>query len=200
MASYDDAVCNGHCPSCHRLLCMLRPVPIRRVNCDDGPKAVSPSTALMSCTQIVCNQSTRSGFALVKADNRADTLSVHWQESLGLDGTQIRLAQKVWRDASQALSKLKSDRTDILSRMNPSAANPLAHHLHAPQSTSRTCTLLQQVAELTENAQLQLEVARNASRKLVWQVCSPENLIRLTCFYWPVFPDLMHTLQAVGTP
>lgn len=113
---------------------------------------------------------------------------------MGLDGTQSRTAQKVWRDASQAIAKLKAERADILSRMDPSV-----HDMSASQTTTRTCQLLQQVAELTENAQLQLEVARTASRKFVWQVCSPDSLARLTSFYWPVMPDLMHSLQAVAS-
>lgn len=115
-----------------------------------------------------------------------------WQGSIGLDGIQTRMARKIWHDASQATSKLKANRADILSKMNPSV-----HQMGAAQTTTRTCQLLQQVSELTENAQLQLEVARSASRKFVWQVCSPDNLVRLICFYWPIFPDLMHSLQAV---
>ncbi|KAK9844235.1 hypothetical protein WJX84_001137 [Apatococcus fuscideae] len=88
------------------------------------------------------------------------------KESMRLDGGQTRMAQKVWRDASQALSKLKHDRSEILSQMDPSSLHPLTRHISAPHTATRTCQLLQQVAELTENAQLQLEVARNASRKL----------------------------------
>lgn len=116
------------------------------------------------------------------------------QASMELSGTQTRIAQKVWGDASQTLSQLEFERTAILSRVD--AAGQQAAF---PQTATRTCQLLQQVAELSENAQLQLEVARNASRKFVWQVCSPDNLARLCCFYWPVFPDLMHCLRAAGT-
>ncbi|KAK9817611.1 hypothetical protein WJX74_001845 [Apatococcus lobatus] len=123
------------------------------------------------------------------------------KRSIGLDGTQIRMAQKVWRDASQALSKLRCDRSEILSQMNPGGPNPLMCDTSAPvQTTTRTRQLLQQVAELTENSHLQLEVVRSASRKLVWQICSPENVIRLVCVNWPVCPDFMHCLQAVAAP
>ncbi|KAK9827028.1 hypothetical protein WJX74_004028 [Apatococcus lobatus] len=79
------------------------------------------------------------------------------KESMRLDGGQTRMAQKVWRDASQALSKLKHDRSEILSQMDPSSLHPLTRHISAPHTATRTCQLLQQVAELTENAQLQLE-------------------------------------------
>ncbi len=84
--------------------------------------------------------------------------------------------------------------------MGPLHPEALARQFSAGHMASQTIVLMQQVANLSENAQLQLEVARSASRKLVWQIFSPENMIRLLCFTWPIVTDLPYLLQAVATP
>ncbi len=48
------------------------------------------------------------------------------------------------------------------------------------QEASKTAQLLDKVAELSENAQVQQEVLRQSVRVLVWQICSPSTLTRYT--------------------
>ncbi len=55
-----------------------------------------------------------------------------------------------------------------------------------------------QVAELTENALLQLEILRHASRVLSWQICSPDTMAQILVHAWPAFPDLLGTLKAMA--
>ena len=133
------------------------------------------------------------------ACNAADACSL-LQMAFGLDASQTRMARNLWKEASAALSRLKEERLELLSRMGPLHPEALARQFSAGHAACQTAALMQQVAGLSENAQLQLEVARSASRKLVWQICSPENMIRLLCFSWPINPDLMYCLQTVAAP
>ena len=63
------------------------------------------------------------------------------------------------------------------------------------QEASKTGKLLDRVAELSENAQVQQEVLRHGIRVLVWQICSPATLTRhapvppsaASCKLLPVF-------------
>lgn len=46
------------------------------------------------------------------------------------------------------------------------------------QEPAKTAKLLDKVADLSENAQVQQEVLRNGVRVLIWQICSPATLAR----------------------
>ena len=58
------------------------------------------------------------------------------------------------------------------------------------QEASKTAKLLDKVAELSENAQVQQEVLRHGVRVLIWQICSPSTLAR----YRPA-SGLLHGVQ-----
>ena len=120
------------------------------------------------------------------------------QGCIGLDVSQRRIARHLWKETSSALQKLERDRADILSRMGSWPLHEdcqLAQQASACQIASHTTALLEQVAELTQNVQLQVEWVQRASRKLVWQVLSPDQMAQLTCFTWPIVPDLLHVLR-----
>ena len=119
---------------------------------------------------------------------------------MGLDSYQTRVARRVWTEASEALAKLREEQTEIISRMGSLYEHPTTQSLSQHLASFRANTLLRQVADLSENARLQVEVGRNANRKLVWQVCSPENMARLICFNWPNIPDFMYCVQSLAAP
>ena len=123
------------------------------------------------------------------------------QDSVGLDPNQARMARTIWGETSEALSQLRHERGELLSRMGPLDAASLSQQLGTLEGTSSipTMKLLEQAAELSGNAQLQLEVSRSAARRLVWQICSPVNMVRLLCFTWPMSPDFVSCLKALAT-
>lgn len=120
------------------------------------------------------------------------------QRVLHLDDCQIEMARPVWRQASAQLGKLQAQRAEILSQIQLNDTQPLMWHDPARYRASHTVTLLEQVAELTENALLQQEVLRHASRLCAWQVCSPDTLAHAICHAWPAFPDLLMTLKTIA--
>lgn len=129
-------------------------------------------------------------------------MQAYVQECLALDEFHTKLARHVWNEASTAIARLQAERADImaqmdLSRMDPSA---FAAQITKPGTSIRTNKMLNHVAVLSENAQMQLEVFRRAARTFVWQICTPESLARLICLCWPVFPDLVFCLQAAASP
>lgn len=107
----------------------------------------------------------------------------------------------MWKEASAVLDRLEQERGELVSRMGsgPLHADPVlaqrASHLHESPSTE---ALLQQVSQLSRNAQLQAEWVRIATRKLVWQVFSPEGMIRLGCLCWPMVPDMIYILRTLA--
>ena len=106
------------------------------------------------------------------------------------------IVRRVWSEAAEALAKLREEQAEITSRMGSLYEHPTTQSFNL--ASFRDGTLLRQVAELSENARLQVEVALNATRKLVWQVCSPENMARLICFNWPNIPDFLYAVQALA--
>ncbi|KAK9866128.1 hypothetical protein WJX84_007468 [Apatococcus fuscideae] len=89
---------------------------------------------------------------------------------LQLDIRQARAAHRIWRQATLQLSRLQTEQGEILSQIRCCDAQPAAWHHPASYSASRQVQLLQQVAELSENALLQHEVLRHTSRLFVWEV------------------------------
>ena len=120
------------------------------------------------------------------------------QRVLQLDIRQARAAHRIWRQATLQLSRLQTEQGEILSQIRCCDAQPAAWHHPASYSASRQVQLLQQVAELSENALLQHEVLRHTSRLFVWEVCSPNALAQAICHAWPAFPDMLGSLRAVA--
>ncbi|KAK9863888.1 hypothetical protein WJX84_006032 [Apatococcus fuscideae] len=121
------------------------------------------------------------------------------KKALRLDTQQVRIARQAWKATSEALVELEAKRGDILSQIfQNDAANRgwQGSHLH---EASKTAKLLDKVAELSENAQVQQELLRHGVRVLIWQICSPATLARLVCCAWPAFPDLIATLQTIAS-
>ena len=108
------------------------------------------------------------------------------------------MAGQIWAETHEALCKLRQEQAEIMSCMGPLYTGPIAQQLNHRPTAARVDTLLAHVAQLSENAQLQMEVTRSAMRKLVWQVCSPADMIRLTCFNWPSIPDFLLCLQILA--
>ncbi|KAK9866126.1 hypothetical protein WJX84_004598 [Apatococcus fuscideae] len=119
---------------------------------------------------------------------------------LRLDSNQLQAARQIWKQVSAALVKLEAERAEILSQIYVNDAQMLGLQGAHMQEASKTGKLLDRVAELSENAQVQQEVLRHGVRVLVWQICSPATLTRLVCSAWPTFPDLISTLQAIASP
>lgn len=121
------------------------------------------------------------------------------QRVLRLDGAHRLLARHIWKDTSAALSRLEQERGEIVSCMEALHADQsLAHRASIAHNGPTRGALLHQVSQLSRNAQLQSEWVQSASRKLVWQVLSPEGMVQLSCFCWPMAPDLMSILQCVA--
>ena len=121
------------------------------------------------------------------------------QRSIGLDGTQQLMARRVWKETSAVLSRLEQERGQIVSCMEALHADPgLAQRAGIAHGIASPGALLHQVSQLSQNAQLQAEWTQSATRKLVWQVLSPEGMIRLSCFCWPMAPDLISILKTLA--
>ena len=119
------------------------------------------------------------------------------QKCLELDMWQSRSASHMWKVTADALAELKTKQADILSRLSLHA-DVAESQTNRMQAGPRTTWLLGRVAELSENALLQQEVVRSASRTFVWHICSPDNLARLMQIMWPTFPPLLYSLQAAA--
>ena len=130
--------------------------------------------------------------------HQSNQISTLLQATVGLDSYQTRIVHRVWSEASEALAKLREEQAEITSQMGSFYEHPTTQSCSERMACFRDGTLLRQVADLSENARLQAEVAINAIRKLVWQVCSPENMARLMCFNWPYIPDFLYCVQSLA--
>ena len=108
------------------------------------------------------------------------------------------MAKQVWREASRELQNLYAQRDDTMDCIRLIDRPPEAWATQASSKAEGTMKLLEKVVELTENALLQQEVLRHASRTLSWQICSPETMAWTICHAWPAFPDLLETLKAIA--
>ena len=114
-----------------------------------------------------------------------------------MDTLKRGMIRQIQKEVCEALSKLRHERAEILSRLDPLQAAPLRQHLNASELSSGSLVLLRTVAELSENAQLELEVNRVATRKFAFQVCSPVDFAKLLTFFWPIFPDFNSSIRAL---
>ena len=120
------------------------------------------------------------------------------QEVLQVDAQQIRAAKGLWKETSQELEHQQAQRKAILDRMQQLSVQPQDWVTCASSAACGAGQLLRQVAELTENALLEVEILGHASRVLSYQICSPDSIARLVCYSWPAFPDLLGALKAVA--
>lgn len=121
------------------------------------------------------------------------------QKHLGMGRLQRSMTRQIWKESCEALSKLKQERAEILSRSGDLQAAPLTQQSCASGVSSATIAMLRNVADLSENARMQLEINRSATRKFVFQVCSPLDFARMVTFFWPVFPDILHCIRVVAS-
>ena len=119
------------------------------------------------------------------------------QKYLGLGVLQRRMIRHIWREACQTLSRLREERAEILSRFGSIQSEALTQQFIA--SSDSQIAMLHNIAELSENARMQLEVKRSATRKFIVQVCSPIDFAKLVKFFWPIFPDLIPCIRALAS-
>ena len=120
------------------------------------------------------------------------------QKVLQLDAHQVDMARETWRQLCQELDSVQAERNIILNRIRHHQSEAQAWRTHSFSKTMEACNLLEQVAELHENALLQQEVLRHASRAATWQICSPDTMARGICHSWPAFPDVLGILKAIA--
>ncbi|KAK9826012.1 hypothetical protein WJX74_005420 [Apatococcus lobatus] len=121
------------------------------------------------------------------------------QDRLWLDSHQVKMARHIWKQAAACLASLEAERLDILSKIQLADAPPATWQGPASITAARTQKLLEQVAELKENALMQQEVIRHCCRVTGWQVLSPESAARVIYHSWPSVPDLFATLKAIAS-
>ncbi|KAK9826080.1 hypothetical protein WJX74_010878 [Apatococcus lobatus] len=120
------------------------------------------------------------------------------QEVLQLDSHQIDMARHVWKQSQARLSSLRAERAELIAQVNLYDAEPEAWQATTPYTRPRTETLIQQTAALAENAVLEQEVLRHASRIFAWQVCTPDAVARAICHNFPALPNSSAALQAIA--
>ena len=123
------------------------------------------------------------------------------QAALHVDANQIQMAKAIWRQVSQELAGIQTERQAILDRIQQLESQPLTWLSDAsatPAKTASASQLLKQVSELTANTLQQHVVLRQASCLVVWQICSPDTIARAMCYSWPAFPDLVGILKAMA--
>ena len=120
------------------------------------------------------------------------------QEVLQVDANQIRAAKGLWKETSRELENQQAQRQAILEHMQQVNVQPQDWVTCASSAVGGVGKLLQHVAELTENALLEVEILGHACRVLSYQICSPGSIARLVCYSWPAFPNLLGALKAVA--
>ncbi len=108
------------------------------------------------------------------------------------------MAKDVWQVCSRELQHGRAQRQAILERIQQRQVEPQAWNTDASPMASGVDKLLQEVAELTENALLESEILGHAARMLSWQICSPDSIVRFVCHSWPAFPDLIGAIKAIA--
>ncbi|KAK9853888.1 hypothetical protein WJX84_002193 [Apatococcus fuscideae] len=74
--------------------------------------------------------------------------------ALGLDASQTRMARNLWKEASAALSRLKEERLELLSRMGPLHPEALARQFSAGHTACQTAALMQQAKADAEKSSM----------------------------------------------
>lgn len=97
------------------------------------------------------------------------------------------------------ISELQSERERTISAMQLSDLTHTAEQRPADRESAMALQLLEDAADLRQNAAVEQELIAHMHRAFLLQVCSPDAYGRMISRFWPYHPDLTQVLCQIAT-